>query len=111
MKKAGIVISLSLCLILLSTSAFAGGWGNRYRGQTVITCARFSHNDFTKPDELEIHQADSRVLIRNLDLRYPIRLIRVVLVKDNTDPDDGLQTKIRVSGRSVPDVTASSASA
>jgi len=33
MKKLGIVISLSLCLILLSTSAFA--WGNRVTGQTV----------------------------------------------------------------------------
>ena len=42
MKKMGIVVSLSLCLLLLSTSAFA--WGDRVTGQTVYVPIDYHQN-------------------------------------------------------------------
>jgi hypothetical protein len=41
-KKAGIVLSVSLFLILLSTTAFACETGNRVRGQTVYVPITYS---------------------------------------------------------------------
>jgi len=89
MKKAGIIVSLFLCLILLSTSAFAGGIGKRVTGQTIYVPIDYHQNfSFTilvdqpcppctlppcppcpPPVPSTVSQiSNSRLIIRNLDL-------------------------------------------
>lgn len=60
MKKIGIVVSISLCLILLSTSAFAWGWVKKSCGQTVYVPG-FAAEKF--PDEFGF----TRLIFRNVD--------------------------------------------
>lgn len=85
MKNKKLIFSVAFCLLLLLTSTvYSFEWGQRRRGQTVIVCARYSDQSYTKyaTGEFVNYVTDSLVQIRNLDTRHPIRLIRVDLMND-----------------------------
>jgi hypothetical protein len=71
MKKAGIVVSVSLCLILLSTSAFAWGLVHKSFGQTVYVPVSVSESVPGK------HRTITRVNIANTDPVTPITVVAV----------------------------------
>ena len=73
MKKAGIVVSLTLCLILLSASAFAWDTVHRSFGQTVYAPAWRNFAGKTK------YNTNSVVLIRNIDPDSEITIVSAKL--------------------------------
>ena len=84
MKKAIVFLSVALCLILLSTTAFAfGPKVKKSRGQTVFVAAAYSDLSYKK-DDVTINQVCvTRLIIRNTDLDLPITVNSVAFY----DPD------------------------
>jgi Protein of unknown function (DUF3124) len=68
MKKVAIFASVVLCLMLLSTTTFAGGSINKSRGQSVYTSAAYL--DFSNGTVEQY--VFTRLIIRNIDPDRPI---------------------------------------
>jgi hypothetical protein len=77
MKKTVILLSVALCLILLTTTAFAAQPVRKSIGQLVFVGASYIDLSYMRGSEFIDQFTTTKLLIRNLDPERPITLLSV----------------------------------
>ena len=102
MKKVTLLISLIVCMVLVSAPAFGGGF-KKSKGQTVYVPA--SHNcqwPYWKDGAYLVHPIDpdhcsmttnSRIIIRNVDLKHSITVTDLIFHDPDGQPDEDLSSR------------------
>ena len=75
MKKTVILISVMLCLILLTTTAFAFQPVKKSNGQLVYVSAAYIDASYMRDGEFINQFTTTKLIIRNIDLERPITLL------------------------------------